>query len=80
MICCDDRDSLSDYLKRRGIESLIHYPVPVHLQPPCRTLGTDPAGLANAERFAETCLSIPCHPFVHEAEIETVIEALNEFK
>ena len=80
VICCNDRDRLDDYLKIRGVESLIHYPVPIHLQPPCREIGRDTAGLVNAERFAETCLSIPCHPFLYETEMETVIGALNEFR
>jgi dTDP-4-amino-4,6-dideoxygalactose transaminase len=80
VVCCDERNRLAEHLKSRGIETLIHYPIPVHLQPPCRQIGKDLAGLANAERFAETCLSVPCHPFLQEEEIETIIEALNEFE
>ncbi len=79
VICCDDRNRLADFLKVRGIESLIHYPIPVHLQPPCREVRTDPAGLANAERYAETCLSIPCHPQLTDDEVSEVAKALNEF-
>ncbi|MEQ1882046.1 MAG: DegT/DnrJ/EryC1/StrS family aminotransferase [Burkholderiales bacterium] len=79
VICCDDRNRLADFLKNRGIESLIHYPIPVHLQPPCRGARTDPAGLGNAERFAETCLSIPCHPQLTDDEVFEVVKALNEY-
>lgn len=80
VILCEDRNRLADHLKRRGIESLIHYPIPVHFQPPCADIARDSSGLANAERFAEACLSIPCHPFLRDAEIETIIGALNEFR
>ena len=80
VICCQERDRLAGHMKARGVETLIHYPIPVHLQAPCRDLRRDPAGLLEAERHAAACLSIPCHPFLHESEIETVIEALNEFK
>jgi dTDP-4-amino-4,6-dideoxygalactose transaminase len=80
VILCEDRNRLADHLKKRGIESLIHYPIPVHFQPPCADIARDSSGLANAERFAEACLSIPCHPFLQDAEIEIIIGALNEFR
>lgn len=73
------RDALAQHLKERGIQALIHYPVPVHVQQPCRTLSRDPLGLPNAERHAATCLSLPCHPQMTDHDVARVIDAVNDF-
>lgn len=79
VIKCAERQRLIAYLADNGVASLIHYPVPVNRQEPCRDMRTDPAGLDNAEAYASRCLSIPCHPQMSAAQIETVIKKLNEF-
>ena len=79
VITCEERDRLAEYLRARGIETLIHYPIPVHMQPPCTGLRRDPLGLKHAEQHGRTCLSIPCHPQLTDSEVATVIGALNEF-
>jgi dTDP-4-amino-4,6-dideoxygalactose transaminase len=79
VIACDERDRLAEYLRTRGIETLIHYPIPVHVQPPCVALRRDPQGLKRAEHHSLTCLSIPCHPQLTDVEVKSVIRALNEF-
>ncbi len=80
VIACEERDRLAQHLKERGIESLIHYPIPAHLQAPCSGLRRDPRGLAHSEKHARTCLSIPCQPQMSDADVGTVIEALNAFR
>jgi dTDP-4-amino-4,6-dideoxygalactose transaminase len=79
VIRCDERDRLAAHLQKRGVANLIHYPIAVHHQPPCSRVKKDPNGLAHAERHAATCLSIPCHPQMGDADIQTVIEAINDF-
>jgi len=76
---CQERERLSEHLKERGIESFFHYPVPMHLQEPCLTLRRDPQGLAVAERHAQECISLPCHPQMSPKDLDTVIEAVNAF-
>jgi dTDP-4-amino-4,6-dideoxygalactose transaminase len=73
------REALQSHLADRKVQSLIHYPVCVHLQPPTLELARDPDGLPAAEQFANECLSIPCHPYMNESEIERVISAVNTF-
>jgi len=73
------RDALAQHLKERDIQSLIHYPVPVHHQEPCRGIAFDPEGLANSESHARECLSIPCHPQMTDGKVMQVIDAVNEF-
>lgn len=80
VILCEERDRLSAHLKACGVDSLIHYPVPAHLQPPCKGIQTDPQGLAHAESYAKRCLSIPCHPQMDNDEVNKVIEVLNAFR
>jgi dTDP-4-amino-4,6-dideoxygalactose transaminase len=77
---CDDRDALSRHLSERGVQTLIHYPVPVHRQQPCTALGRDPMGLPNTEVHAATCLSIPCHPQMSDADVAHVIDAVNAWR
>jgi dTDP-4-amino-4,6-dideoxygalactose transaminase len=79
VVCCAQRDRLAEHLRARGVESLVHYPIPVHGQAPCTGLRRDPAGLQASERHARECLSIPCHPQLDDAEVDTVTRALNEF-
>ncbi len=79
VLCCERRDRLAEHLRARGIESLIHYPIPVHLQEPCTGLRRDPEGLKAAEHHGNTCISIPCHPQLTDAEVASVIRALHDF-
>lgn len=80
VVRCGERDRLARHLRARGIESLIHYPLPVHAQAPCTALPRDPEGLAMAERHGRECLSVPCNPQLADAEVAAVIDALNDFR
>jgi dTDP-4-amino-4,6-dideoxygalactose transaminase len=80
VITTPQREALTAYLKERNIETLIHYPVPVHHQGPCKTARVDPKGLGHAEKHAQECLSLPCNPFLSDEEAGMVIEAVNGFK
>ena len=80
VVTTPERDALSEHLKAQGVDSLIHYPVPVHRQETCHGIRVDPQGLPNAEAHASTCLSVPCHPQMNEVQIAQVIAAINSFK
>lgn len=79
VVTSERRDELQTYLKSHGVESLIHYPIAVHLQDPCRQLRRDPDGLARTERHAATCLSIPCHPGLTNEQVDRVAAVINDF-
>lgn len=74
------RDRLAEYLRVNGIQTLSHFPIPIHMQPPCKHLRRDPHGLAVSERHAETCLSIPCHPQLSEDDVSKIISTINSFE
>jgi dTDP-4-amino-4,6-dideoxygalactose transaminase len=80
VVTCERRDALAAHLKSKGVDNLIHYPVPVHQQKPCQGLKRDPRGLPVAEAHASRCLSIPCHPQMRDADVRAVIDALNEYR
>lgn len=80
VVTCDRRDSLQAHLRRCGVQSLVHYPVPVHRQEPCIDILRDPQGLAHSERHAETCLSLPCHPQMGDDDVAAVVAAVDSFE
>ena len=80
VIRCAERDRFAAYLNDCGVSSLIHYPIPVHHQESCRGVKTDPQGLPHAEHHAATCLSIPCHPWISDNDVTTIIAVINGFK
>ena len=74
-----ERDRLAAHLRERGVSTLIHYPIPLHRQEPCRGVAMDPGGLPQSEEHAATSLSIPCHPQMSDNHVTDVITAINEF-
>jgi len=80
VIRCTERDTLQAHLQNHHIQSLIHYPIPIHQQEPCRNMARDPQGLRNSEHHAASCLSIPCHPQMTDSDVALVIAAMNLFQ
>ncbi len=80
VLLSEEPQRLAAHLKLHGITSFSHYPVPVHLQPPCTELRADPSGLRHAEMHADRCLTIPCHPQMTDDQVKSVIEAINGFR
>ena len=73
------RNELGTFLRERGIGSLVHYPVPVHLQPAYRDLGHEAGTLPSAEAAAREVLSLPLCPELSEEEVARVADAVIAF-
>jgi dTDP-4-amino-4,6-dideoxygalactose transaminase len=71
------RDALARFLKERGIQTGIHYPVPCHRQPAVEHLSVP--GLIRTERIVQEILTLPLSAGHSEAEIEQVAAAVREF-
>lgn len=70
----DHRDEVREHLARHGVETGVHYPVPVHLQP---AAALSPAGSRpNAERHAARIISLPLYPGIPSDHIDQCVEAL----
>lgn len=74
-----ERDRLQKDLRRRGIGTNIHYPVPIHLQPAYDgRCDRDPAGLKTTEAAAGEILSLPMYPELTAAQVSAVIDAVRD--
>ena len=73
------RDELRRFLAARDINTLIHYPVPVHLQPAYNHRFAEGNDLAETERAAREILSLPLYPEISDVEVHQVIEAMQQF-
>jgi len=73
------RDGLRAYLAQRGIGTLIHYPVPIHLQPAYANLGYGWGDLPITEQVAGQILSLPLYPEMSEESVVVVCQAVIEF-
>jgi dTDP-4-amino-4,6-dideoxygalactose transaminase len=70
------RELIRTALMTAGIGNGIHYPLPLHLQPACAALGYQPGDFPVSERIGETTLSLPMHPHLTGAEVQTVAAAV----
>lgn len=70
------RNLIRDALRKSYIESGIHYPVPLHLQPAYGFLKYRRGDFPVAESIAETALSLPIHPHLSRADGEKVVKAV----
>ena len=74
------RDKLAEYLKNRGIGTIIHYPIPPHLSEAYAYLGYKQGDFPIAERYANEVLSLPMYNGMTEEEQRYVIDAINEWE
>ncbi len=68
------RDGLRGSLRAQGVETGVHYPLPLHLQPAYAALGYRAGALPVTEAWAATCLSLPLYPELSDEQQEWVVE------
>lgn len=73
------RDELHHHLQERGISTLIHYPVPLHLAKPFGYLNYSSGSMPVSERIASTCLSLPLWIGMKESEVDMICEHIATF-
>jgi dTDP-4-amino-4,6-dideoxygalactose transaminase len=73
------RDSLQGYLKSAGVQALVHYPVPPHLQEAYGDMNLVPGSLPVSEMIHREALSLPMWPQLEESEVTRVIEDVKSF-
>jgi dTDP-4-amino-4,6-dideoxygalactose transaminase len=80
VIRCEHRDELQKFLRKKGVGTLVHYPIPVHLQEAYQDLGLSEGALPVTEQSAHQVLSLPVAPEVSEEQIKTVCDLIAEFQ
>jgi dTDP-4-amino-4,6-dideoxygalactose transaminase len=78
VISVSNRNSVIAQLAARGIETAVHYPKPIHLQPAYSALGYPAGTFPNAERACDRALSLPLFPSMTAAQVNYVAEAVLE--
>lgn len=79
IICGKERDELMYYLTSEGIETKIHYPIPIHLQNAAETLGYARGDFPATEKFAKCMVSLPIYPELTQIQIDHVVSSIKKF-
>ena len=80
VIHSEHRDDLMSYLKDNDIGTIIHYPIPPHLQKANEYLGYKKGDLPICEKYADEVLSLPMYNGMSSEEQDYVIEKINSYK
>ena len=75
----ESRDRLREFLESRGVETKIHYPIPIHLQKAAEGLGYKRGAFPVCEAQSERIVSLPVHEYLTEAEQQYVVDRIREF-
>jgi dTDP-4-amino-4,6-dideoxygalactose transaminase len=78
-ILLEKRDELKEYLKKKGVQTAIYYPLPLHLQEVFKDLGYLVGDFPNSEYASKHILSLPVHENLEKEEIEYICDVINEF-
>ena len=73
------RDDLKRYLNEHGVEALIHYATPIHLQPAAKDLGYSAADFPNTMEHVGKIISLPLYPTLTHAQQDRVVELISSF-
>jgi dTDP-4-amino-4,6-dideoxygalactose transaminase len=73
------RRALQEFLRQSGIETAIHYEMPLHLHPAFRGLGYGRGDFPFAERAAREVCSLPLHPWLTDRDVNTVVRAIRRY-
>jgi dTDP-4-amino-4,6-dideoxygalactose transaminase len=70
---------LAQHLKQQGIETGVHYPVPLHLQPSFQNLGHQLGDFPISEAASNCLLSLPLSPGMTDMQQEVVVQQIEKF-
>ena len=80
IIHAERRDELQHYLKSNGIETRIHYQVPIHKQPVAeRTLGYREGNFPQMDHISRHALSLPIYPELKDNELNYIAQTIKSF-
>ena len=79
VVLAAQREALMAHLQERGIDTKIHYPLPLHRQPAADALGLPEGSFPVVEAQAKTMLSLPIYPELTDVDVDQVVAAVRDF-
>ena len=79
VIRVENRDLFISFLEKRGIQTLIHYPYPIHLQDSYKFLGYKNGDLPVTESLAKQIVSLPIYPELEDDEINYIVDTVIDY-
>lgn len=79
VIQVSQRDFLKKFLKKKGVETSIHYPVPIHLQPASNYMGYKIGSFPETEKQSKEILTLPINQYLKKNEILYICKLINQF-
>ncbi|PIR26672.1 MAG: cell wall biogenesis protein [Deltaproteobacteria bacterium CG11_big_fil_rev_8_21_14_0_20_42_23] len=79
VIKAERRNELKQYLNEHGVEALIHYETPIHLQPAAKSLGYSASDFPKTMKHVSKILSLPLHSNLSETQQDRVVELISNF-
>lgn len=79
LIQAGDRDALQAHLRANGVEAIVHYATPLHLQPAAGDLGYGPGSFPVTERLSDSILSLPLFPGMTAEQQDRVVTEIASF-
>lgn len=79
VVLATKRTELIAYLQKHDVETKVHYPVPIHLQKPCRKMGYKKGDFPVCEKHSEEILSLPVHQHLKKEQIYYVTDLIKTF-
>jgi dTDP-4-amino-4,6-dideoxygalactose transaminase len=73
------RDDLANFLKEKGVNTGIHYPIPIHLQKAYKNLGYKRGDFPITEKYSSEVLSLPMYPELTDEEVYYIARRITEF-
>ena len=79
VIQAERRDDLQKFLLENGVETKIHYPIPIHLQKCAEGLGYKAGDFPVTEKQSRMILSLPIHQYLTQNQLELVVKSVRKF-
>lgn len=79
VVMCSKRDQLKKHMQDKGIETKIHYPIPIHLQPSAASMGYVAGDFPVCESQSKQILSLPIYPELSDEQIDYVVSVILKF-
>lgn len=79
VIKCSQRDELQHFLSKEGVDTGLHYPIPLHLQTAYSRLGYKNGDFPISEKLSKEILSLPMYPNLKYEDLQFVVDRINDF-